>query len=179
MTTSATLTSTYRDFLVTQGSGISDGAYADAEICHAYRGTSGSGQGDVVYSNGSGAVALGGSGQWAHAVANACICSVGGGGGPGKILYAPSEADDPAYRAAISAAAGGATVDYFDASTSTPRTIAAARTTTASTRGPTSPTADSVAFGNNLADLRRRRRRRRPGRVLHLHLRQLPLRRRS
>jgi hypothetical protein len=119
----STLTSTYRDFLVTQGSGVSDGAYADAEICHAYRGTSAPGQGDVVYSNGSGASALGGSGQWANAVANSCVCSVSGGGGPGKLLYAPSEADDPAYRAAISAAAGGATVDYFDASFSTPRAI--------------------------------------------------------
>ena len=36
------------------------------------------------------------------------------------ILYAPSEADDPAYRAAISAGAGGATVDYFDARVATP-----------------------------------------------------------
>src|SRR5262245_58761387 len=41
-------------------------------------------------------------------------------GAPVKILYAPSEADDPAYRAAISAAAGGATVDYFDTRVATP-----------------------------------------------------------
>ena len=38
----------------------------------------------------------------------------------GGILYAPSESDDAAYRAAISAAAGGVTVDYFDAITATP-----------------------------------------------------------
>jgi hypothetical protein len=38
----------------------------------------------------------------------------------GSILYAPSESDDPAYRAAISAAAGGATVDYYDARVGTP-----------------------------------------------------------
>ena len=36
-----------------------------------------------------------------------------------SILYAPSEADDPAYRAAIAAVTGGI-VDYFDATTGTP-----------------------------------------------------------
>jgi len=46
------------------------------------------------------------------------ITPVTGDGTTGKILYAPSEADDPAYRAAISAGAGGAVVDYFDALTS-------------------------------------------------------------
>ena len=40
-------------------------------------------------------------------------------GGPVNILYAPSEADDPAYRAAIAAITGG-TVDYFDAVSGTP-----------------------------------------------------------
>lgn len=40
--------------------------------------------------------------------------------GAGGILYAPSEADDPAYRDALSIAAGGATVDYFDARADTP-----------------------------------------------------------
>lgn len=38
----------------------------------------------------------------------------------GAILYCPSEADDAGYRAAISAAAGGVTVDYFDARAATP-----------------------------------------------------------
>jgi len=73
-----TLSCNFRDFLVTQGSGVADGTYADGEICHAYRGA-GSG-GDVVYSNGSGAAALGCSGQWAQAVGNACTCGLGGPG---------------------------------------------------------------------------------------------------
>ncbi len=112
----------YRDFLVTQGSGVVDGHYSDNEICHAFRSSSGPGQGDVVYSNGGGAIQLGCGGQWGAAVGNSCVCSVSGGG-VAKILYAPSEADDPSYRAEISAAAGGATVDYFDASFSTPRAV--------------------------------------------------------
>jgi len=116
------LVSTFRDFLVTQGTGVVDGTYTDAEICHAYRGTSALGQGEVVYSNGSGALALGGTGQWGAAVGNSATCSLGAGAAP-RILYAPSEADDAGYRAAIAAAAGGATVDYFDASFSTPRLI--------------------------------------------------------
>jgi hypothetical protein len=114
------LACTYRDFLVTQGTGVVDGHYADNEICHAFRKTSGPGQGDVIYSNGGGASVLGCSGQWGTAVGNGSVCSVSGPS-LGKILYAPSEADDPAYRAQISAGAGGATVDYFDASFSTPR----------------------------------------------------------
>jgi hypothetical protein len=40
-------------------------------------------------------------------------------GGPVNILYAPSEGDDPAYRAAIAAVTGGV-VDYFDAVSGTP-----------------------------------------------------------
>ena len=40
------------------------------------------------------------------------------GGGP-RMLYGPSEGDDPAFRADLAAAIGG-TVDYFDASSSTP-----------------------------------------------------------
>ncbi len=40
-------------------------------------------------------------------------------GGGGNVLYAPSEADDPAFRAAIAALTGG-TVDYFDARAGTP-----------------------------------------------------------
>ncbi|MBI4878622.1 MAG: hypothetical protein HY812_03045 [Planctomycetes bacterium] len=37
-----------------------------------------------------------------------------------RILYAPAGADDPTFRAAVSTAAGGATVDYFDARVGTP-----------------------------------------------------------
>lgn len=72
------LTCTFRDFLVTQGSGVVDGTYGDGEICHAYR-SAGSG-GDVVYSNGSGASALGCPGDWNIAVANSCQCGLGGPG---------------------------------------------------------------------------------------------------
>ena len=71
----STLTCTFRDFLVTQGSGVVDGNYADGEITHAYRSSSPPGAGTVVYSNGCGAIQLPGSaGQWATAVANACTC---------------------------------------------------------------------------------------------------------
>jgi hypothetical protein len=69
------LTCTFRDVLVTQGSGVIDGKYADNEICHAYRGTNPAGAGTVVYSNGCGAIQLPGSaGQWGTAVGNACTC---------------------------------------------------------------------------------------------------------
>ena len=44
----------------------------------------------------------------------------------GRILYAPSEADDPALRAAIAAASGGI-VDYYDASAGTPDAAEAAK----------------------------------------------------
>ncbi len=64
----------FRDFLVTQGSGVVDGTYLDNEICHAYRGASGAGQGEVVYSNGSGAIQLAGTGQWGAAAANSALC---------------------------------------------------------------------------------------------------------
>ena len=64
----------FRDFLVTQGSGVVDGTYVDGEICHAYRGTTGAGQGQVVYSNGSGAFQLGGTGEWGAAVGNSATC---------------------------------------------------------------------------------------------------------
>jgi len=71
----SSLTCQFRDFLVTQGTGVVDGNYADAEICHAYRGSAPAGAGSVAYSNGSGAIQLPGSaGQWATAVANACTC---------------------------------------------------------------------------------------------------------
>ncbi|MFN0060248.1 MAG: hypothetical protein ACKVX7_17455 [Planctomycetota bacterium] len=54
------------------------------------------------------------------------VLTVGAGGsgpfgpGAGAILYCPSEADDVAYRDAISMAAGGVTVDYFDTRVATP-----------------------------------------------------------
>lgn len=141
-----TLICGFRDFLVTQGSGVTDGTYADAEICHAYRSTAALGQGDVVYSNGTGAIQIAGTGQWSQAVANASLCSLTGT----KILYAPSEADDPAYRAAISVAAGGATVDYFDAAAATPSSALLANYDCVHTWA-NFDYLDPVGFGNNLA----------------------------
>lgn len=71
----ASLSCQFRDFLVTQGTGVVDGTYADNEIVHAYRGTSPPGAGTIVYSNGAGAIQLPGSGgQWGTAVGNACTC---------------------------------------------------------------------------------------------------------
>ncbi len=142
----ASLTCQFRDFLVTQGTGVADGAYADGEICHAYRAFPHTGQGDVIYSNGSAAVQLSGSaGQWAVAVGNGCVCSLGGP----KILYAPGEGDDPVYRAAITAAGGGL-VDYFDARAATPSVAILANYDAVHT-WVNSAYADNVLFGNNLA----------------------------
>ncbi len=67
-----------------------------------------------------------------------------------SILYAPSEADDPAYRAAISAAAGGATVDYFDTRAATPD-LATLQTYGCVYTWANFAYADNVTFGNNLA----------------------------
>ncbi|HEX5011246.1 MAG TPA: hypothetical protein VFY71_12685 [Planctomycetota bacterium] len=64
----------FRDVLVTQGSGVVDGHYQDNEICHAYRSLPLPGKGECVYSNGSGAIQLGGTGQWGTAVGNSCSC---------------------------------------------------------------------------------------------------------
>ena len=66
----------FRDILVTQGLGKIDGTYQDNEICHAYRSSGPIGGGEVVYSNGSGAVQLAGTGQWGTAVGNASSCSL-------------------------------------------------------------------------------------------------------
>jgi len=60
---------TYRDYLTLQGTGIVDGHYYDGEIGHAYRPDF-----KVIYSNGDGASALGGVGDWAQLIANACAC---------------------------------------------------------------------------------------------------------
>ena len=66
----------FRDILVLQGSGVTDGNYQDGEICHAYRGNTTATQGECVYSNGSGAFQLAGTGQWGTAVGNACSCPI-------------------------------------------------------------------------------------------------------
>jgi hypothetical protein len=62
----------YRDYLAVQGGGIVDGHYFDGEIAHAYRPDF-----KVIYSNGAGAIQLGGTGDWALLVSNACACSGG------------------------------------------------------------------------------------------------------
>lgn len=70
------LTASFRDILVTQGTGVVDGNYADGEICHAYRSGTTASQGDVIYSNGAGAIQLGAIGQWGIAAGNACSCGI-------------------------------------------------------------------------------------------------------
>jgi hypothetical protein len=66
------------------------------------------------------------------------------------ILYAPSEADDPGFRAAV-AAVFGDTVDYFDARAATPDPALLASYDCVYT-WTNYAYADSAAFGNNLAD---------------------------
>jgi hypothetical protein len=62
---------TFRDILSLQGPGAQDGSYQDGEIAHAYSPTF-----SVVYSNGSGAVQLGCTGDWALLVANSCAAVI-------------------------------------------------------------------------------------------------------
>jgi hypothetical protein len=73
-----------------------------------------------------------------------------GGTGVGAILYAPSEADDAAFRAAI-AAACGATVDYYDARVGTPDAATLAAYDCVLTWA-NFAYANNVLFGDNLAD---------------------------
>lgn len=68
--------STYRDFLINQGAGVTDGHYGDAEIFGAYRSVSPAGWGEVSYLNGAGAFQLGGTGAWGQAMANGCTCNL-------------------------------------------------------------------------------------------------------
>jgi len=60
----------FRDILTLQGDGIQDGSYQDGEIAAAYRPDY-----NVVYSNGSGSVQLGGTGDWALVKGNSCQCT--------------------------------------------------------------------------------------------------------
>jgi hypothetical protein len=130
----------FRDLLVAQGSGRVDGHYADGEIAMAYRPDF-----RVIYLNGVGAPLFGG-GDWPRIVANACMCTPA----PHKILYAPSNPDDPPYRAAI-AAQSGATVDYFDASLATP-SAALLDSYDCVYTWTNVPYDDRVLFGDRLAD---------------------------
>lgn len=69
-------TSTYRDFLINQGAGVTDGHYGDNEIFSAYRSVTPAGWGEVTYSNGAGAIQLGGTGAWGKQVGNGCTCNL-------------------------------------------------------------------------------------------------------
>ena len=90
-------------------------------------------------------------GQWLPVISTGnVITPVTGDGTTGKILYAPSEADDPGYRAAISAGAGGAVVDYFDTRVATP-SVATLQQYDAVHTWANFAYADPVGFGNNLA----------------------------
>ena len=69
--------------------------------------------------------------------------------GGGGILYAPSQADNPAFRADL-ASICGTTVDYFDAIAGTPDAALLSNYSCVLT-WVNSPYADPVAFGDNLA----------------------------
>lgn len=132
----------FRDVLFAQGLGIVDGHFTDGEIAHAYRP-----DGRVVYSNGSGAASALGTGDWPRLVANAITCSPAGGP---RMLYAPADVDDPAYRAKIAEATGGP-VDYFDARAATP-TLAQMSAYDCVYTHPNSGYSDPTLFGDRLAD---------------------------
>jgi hypothetical protein len=72
--TSATII--YRDILINQGAGVTDGHYADNEIFSAYRSVTPSGWGEVTYVNGAGALQLGGTGAWGKAMGNGATCDL-------------------------------------------------------------------------------------------------------
>lgn len=67
-----------------------------------------------------------------------------------SILYAPTESDDPTYRADIAAITGGV-VDYYDARSGTPAVIDMQQYDCVYT-WVNGSYADNVAFGDNLAD---------------------------
>jgi len=93
------------------------------------------------------------TGEERPVVFNGHVLSSGGGSGGacGSILYAPTEYDDPNFRAAVSAACGGATVDYFDASAATPD-VNLLLTYDCVFTWINYPCADQNQFGDNLAD---------------------------
>ena len=69
---------------------------------------------------------------------------------PVRVLYAPADDDDPAYRAQIAAAAGGAIVDYFDARNFTPDGVLLSTYDAVHTFADYGY-ADKVGMGDNLA----------------------------
>lgn len=72
-------------------------------------------------------------------------------GGGGRILVAPSEADNSAYRSAMALWTGG-TVDYFDARVGTPSTQFMVDNYDCVFTWANYAYSDNVTFGNNLAD---------------------------
>ena len=88
------------------------------------------------------------TGEWREIIFTGHVLSATTGAG--AILYAPSEEDDPGYRAAISAAAGGAVVDYFDARVGTP-TVDLMQAYDCVYTWVNSAYLDNVLFGDNLA----------------------------
>jgi len=131
----------FRDILVLQGPGIVDGHYADGEIALAYRP-----DGRVVYTNGGGTAAMGGSGDWAQIIANAA----GGIPRAPSVLYAPAVGDDAAYRASIAAFTLGP-VNYFAAAGGTPSAALLATYNGVYTHTG-SVYSDRVLMGDRLAD---------------------------
>ncbi len=68
----------------------------------------------------------------------------------GRILYAPSQGDDPAFRAAVAGLTGGI-VDYYDARFGTP-SLELMNTYECVYTWSDYPYLDAIAFGDNLAD---------------------------
>lgn len=131
-----------RDILVLQGAGIVNGHYTDGEIAHAYRP-----DGRVVYSNGAGSIQNAGpSGDWPKLIANAAMAHPASPG----LLCAPTNFDDPAYRASVASFTTGV-VDYFDATGDTPSAALLNTYDCIATWVNFTP-ADPVLFGDRLAD---------------------------
>jgi hypothetical protein len=133
--------SAFEDIAYVQGVGITDGHLDGGDIALAYRP-----DGRVVYVNGTGNMSLGGTGDWARLIANACTCAPLTGP---KVLYAPSDGDDPALRTLLSSLTGGP-VDYIDASSGTP-TLAQLLGYDVVFTWANFPYADATLFGDRLA----------------------------
>ncbi len=102
----------------------------------------------VYYSPGNSGGNLG-TGDWATVTCKMFLCDDGGPGG-GPILYAPSEADNPTFRADIAACTGVA-VDYFDPRVATPDAALLSGYDMVIVWG-NYAFADNVLYGDNLAD---------------------------
>lgn len=133
-----TYASPYRDVLSLRAGCFADGHYQDGEIVAAWRA-----DGKVIYVNGG---ASNGTGDWARMIANAWT----GMPSAPSILYAPGDADNPTYRAAISGVSQGP-VSYYDARSGTPGAALLA-TYDAVHTWPWSSYSDLNLMGNRLAD---------------------------